>query len=70
MRIVLDTDKKTITVPWNYAAKIQEINSIIAMGGGDKKYTFKTFLEENWAFCMADTDKYLIVADMPTRAKK
>ena len=25
MRIVLDTDKKTITVPWNYAAKIEEL---------------------------------------------
>ena len=29
MRIILDTDKKTITVPWNYAAKLEEINRII-----------------------------------------
>ena len=26
MRIILDTDKKTITVPWNYDAKLEEIN--------------------------------------------
>ena len=26
MKIVLDTDKKTITVPWNYTAKLEEIN--------------------------------------------
>lgn len=26
MRIILDTDKKTITVPWNYQQKLDEIN--------------------------------------------
>ena len=36
MRIILDTDKKTITVPWNYAAKLEEINRIIKDGSGDK----------------------------------
>ena len=25
MKIILDTDKKTITVPWNYTAKLEEI---------------------------------------------
>ena len=25
MRIILDTDKKTITVPWNYQKKLDEI---------------------------------------------
>ena len=48
MRIILDTDKKTITVPWNYAAKLEEINRIIKDGGGDKQYTFKTYLEKAW----------------------
>ena len=37
MRIILDTDKKTITVPWNYASKLEEINRIIKDGGGDKQ---------------------------------
>ena len=70
MRIILDTDKKTITVPWNYAAKLQEINEIIASGGGEKKYTFKSYLEEAWKFCIDDTDKHLIVADKPPRKGK
>lgn len=26
MRIILDTDKKTITVPWNYQQKLDDIN--------------------------------------------
>lgn len=70
MRIILDTDKKTITVPWNYAQKIAELNEIIKSGGGDKQYTFKTFLEENWNICMNDTDKHLIVADKPAKKSK
>ena len=70
MRIILDTDKKTITVPWNYAAKLEEINRIIKDGGGDKQYTFKTYLEEAWKACMDDTDKHLKVADRPARKGK
>lgn len=41
MRIVLDTDKKTITVPWNYAAKLEELNRIIEQGEGKKSTTSK-----------------------------
>ena len=28
MRIILDTDKKTITVPWNYQQKLDGINEM------------------------------------------
>lgn len=70
MRIILDTDKKTITVPWNYAQKIAEINEIISAGGGNKQYTFSSFLKENWDFCMENTDKHLIVADKPAKKDK
>lgn len=70
MRIILDTDKKTITVPWNYAQKIAELNEIISSGGGDKKYSFSSYLKEMWEFCMADTDKRLIVADKPVKKEK
>ena len=69
MRIILDTDKKQIIVPWNYAQKISEINQIIVDGGGSKKYTFGSYLQENWDACMADTDKHLIVADKPIKKK-
>ena len=70
MRIILDTDKKTITVPWNYAAKLDELNRIIADGGGTKKYDFKSFLQENWELCMKETDKHLIVAQKPAKKDK
>lgn len=69
MRIILDTDKKTITVPWNYAAKLEEMNRIIKDGGGEKQYTFKTYLEEMWKLCMENTDVSLKVADKPTKSK-
>lgn len=69
MRIILDTTKKTVTVPWNYRIKLDEINSIIKQGGGDKTYTVTSYLEEMWKECMADTDKHLIVAEKPGKAK-
>lgn len=69
MRIILDTDKKTITVPWNYAAKLDELNKIIESGGGTKKYDFINFLKENWDYCINDTDNCLKVADKPARKK-
>lgn len=62
----LDTGKKTVTVPWNYAAKLEEINRIIKDGGGAKQYAFKTCLEASRKVCMDDTDKHLKVADKPS----
>ena len=69
MRIILDTDKKTITVPWNYAAKLEELNKIIKQGGGTKKYDFKSYLAEMWDDCMRDTDAHLKVAEIPGKKK-
>lgn len=69
MRIILDTDKKTITVPWNYSDKLAEMNRIIKDGGGQKQYTFKSYLEEMWAACIQNTDESLKVADRPARKK-
>lgn len=56
---ILDTGKKTVTVPWNYAAKLEEINRIIKDGGGAKQYA-----------CLDDTDKHLKVADKPSHRRK
>ena len=70
MRIVLDTDKKIITVPWNYADKLAEINRIIKDGGGNKQYTFSSYLNEIWKQCMDNTDEHLKVADKPVRNSK
>ena len=36
MRIILDTDKKTITVPWNYQDKLNGINEIIIQVSKDE----------------------------------
>ena len=35
MKIILDTDKKTITVPWNYTVKLEEINRLVKEFGGE-----------------------------------
>ena len=72
MRIILDTDKKTITVPWNYAAKLEEYNNMVMAIANDpaKKKTFKTFIDDVWRECMSDTDKHLKVADKPKKPEK
>lgn len=69
MRIILDTDKKKIIVPWNYSDKLKELNRIIEEGGGNKHYSFTSYIQEAWDFCMQDTDKYLVVAEKPARKK-
>lgn len=73
MRVILDTDKKTVTVPWNYAAKLDEMNKLIVEVAGedtDKKKTFTGYLQECWDAAMEDTDKNLIVAQKPVRKSK
>ena len=48
MRIILDTDKKTITVPWNYQDKLNAMNAMIMEVTGDesKKKTFKGYIND------------------------
>lgn len=69
MRIILDTDKKTITVPWNYQQKLDEINKIISEVNDDekKKKTFKGYLEENWNYCMSNSDKCVVTGKKPAK---
>ena len=58
MRIILDTDKKTITVPWNYQQKLDEINRIIMEVSNDetKKKTFTGYIDEMWQDCIKNSD--------------
>ena len=72
MRIILDTDKKTITVPWNYSDKLEAMNKIIVEVTGDesKKKTFDGFLKECWNEAMSDTDKNLKTAQKPAKKDK
>lgn len=54
MRIILDTDKKTITVPWNYQDKLNAMNAMIMEVTGDesKKKTFKGYINDIWNECI------------------
>ena len=68
MRIILDTDKNTITVPWNYAEKLEAMKKLVESADGKTdNFTFKSYLEAAWKKAMEDTDKSLIVADKPKR---
>ena len=69
MRIILDTDNKTITVPHNYAQKIDEMNRIVKEAGGDnaKKWDFKNYISEMWNYCIENSDSCLRVADKPKK---
>ncbi len=71
MRIILDTDKKTITVPWNYAAKLEEMNRVIMSVTDDpeKKKTFTGYIDEIWKECMADSDRCVKTANKPVGKK-
>lgn len=69
MRIILDTEKKTITVPHNYSKKIREMNEIVEAAGGEnaKVWDFKNYITQIWEYCIKNSDRCLIVADKPTR---
>lgn len=71
MKIILDTDKKTITVPYNYSEKLAEINGIAQELGGENvaKQTFTGYIDKIWKECMADSDRHIVTAQKPNRSK-
>lgn len=72
MRIILDTDKKTITVPHNYTDKLAAMNAMIMEISGDesKKKTFSGYLKECWDYAMKHSDTQLKTAPKPSSNKK
>lgn len=71
IRIILDTDKKTITVPWNYQQKLNEMNKLIAEysdGQKDPK-TFTGYIDEIWKECIANSDQCVVTGKKPTSKK-
>lgn len=72
MRIILDTDKKTITVPWNYTTKLEEINRMVKEYGGEdaKTKTFSGYLNECWEYAMKHSDTNLKTAPKPAKPEK
>ena len=69
MRIILDTDKRTITVPWNYQQKLDAINTVIMEATSDKKKlkTFTGFIDEIWKEAIANSDKCVVTGKKPKR---
>jgi len=72
MKIILDTDQKTITVPWNYEQKLSELNRVIREYGGKdaQEKTFAGFIDECWRFAMERSGENIIVADKPVRGRR
>lgn len=72
MRIILDTDKRTITVPWNYSDKLEAMNKIIMEATGDdsKKKTFTGYIDEIWQEAIKNSDSQLKTAQKPPKKKK
>ena len=72
MRIILDTDKRTITVPWNYSEKLEAMNKIIMEVTGDasKKKTFTGYIDEIWQEAIKNSDSQLKTAQKPPKKKK
>lgn len=71
MRIILDTDKKVITVPWNYQEKLNSMNKLIAEYSDGKKEpkTFTGYIDEIWKECIANSDVCVVKANKPASRK-
>ena len=72
MRVILDTDKKTITVPWNYTDKLAAMNQTIreAMGKEAKELDFKQYIDDCWNYAMDHSDTQLKTAAKPIKSEK
>ena len=72
MRIILDTDKKTITVPWNYTDKLAAMNKTIreAMGADAKELDFKGYIDDCWKYAIEHSNEQLKTAQKPKRPEK
>ncbi len=71
MRIILDTDKKTITVPWNYQQKLNDMNKLIAEYSDGKKdaKTFTGYIKEIWDYCITHSDECVVTGKKPAGKK-
>ena len=69
MRIILDTDKKTITVPWNYQQKLDEINKIAEQYGGEgfQRQSYTGYIDNIWKECIKNSDKHVFTAQRHTK---
>lgn len=59
-------------VPWNYTAKLEEINRMVKeFGGPDAKIkTFSGYIDECWREAMEHSDAQLKTAARPSKSSK
>ena len=71
MRIILDTDKKTITVPHNYQQRLNEMNKLIAEYSDGKKEpeTFTGYIDKIWNYCIEHSDQCVVTGKKPASKK-
>jgi len=71
MRIILDTEKKTITVPYNYQQKLNDMNKLIAEYSDGKKEakTFTGYIDEIWQYCIKNSDQCVVTGKKPVSKK-
>ena len=62
MRIILDTDKKQIIVPWNYQQKLDEYNKMVMEISNDAKKK-KTFTGSETILTLVTCTNYVTDAD-------
>lgn len=68
MRIILDTDKKTITVPQNYQDKLNEINKMIKQyAPSAEPETFTGYIDKIWKECIEHSDEHVRTAEKPKK---
>lgn len=72
MRIILDTDKKTITVPWNYQQKLEEYNNMVMEISGDEEKckTFTSYIDDIWQECIKKSDRCVKTGKQPVKNSK
>lgn len=72
MKIILDTDQKTIILPWNYAQKLSDLNRLIREYGGSdaQEKTFLGFIDECWRYAIEHNDEHVKTAEKPVRGKR
>ena len=66
MRIILDTDKKTITVPWNYSDKLAGMNKILEEAGAPK-LEFSKYIDDIWKYSRKNSDTQVKTAQKPAK---
>ena len=69
MKIILDTDKKTITVPYNYMDKLNEINKMIKQYGAPNTppETFTGYIDKIWRECIDNSDEHVRTGEKPKK---